>query len=830
MARETLKIRSGADVLQFFDGNANRLSAEFGGAYADAYDQVARDPNSMEAGWSRNVLGETAQAARNIRLNEIVDQGMRAAIEGLSDEKRRDVATIAVALAQAAGEIDSQVNRQVRMIDPDNAYRYRGFGGVTVMENAARLLIESGVSASERIKERVYRVADSPYLDVGTVVADVQAAEAMRKFKESGLKVGELVKEVIPAAAAGLAAGIHVGDEMQEAEEAKKKESDGRSERQRKDKYGDVSWTVVRERLNTGRIEEDGAERDLTADELAGLRASRRLRVEEAIDMGELELAAANLTDRIRTQADRTNYALHIEESAAAMEREALADAEYKNDPWLRGVAGDAVRATRFLAEADLAGSQLNTAERQKRGVHWDPDLPWEQLIDFETDQQREERTAREQREHERDLVEQQRRGRRSEWAVEKVPVEVRPPSVFDREFLRIHGIPEDVYPPPNIGDTKVYGVDVAGLLDEIYRTGNSSPEFQLRNFEHFINEQEGDNAATRVNKTVEMREHWREFVDGILPLMQFRLKFQDGKFESLGGSKDVAPLLGPGRKDCDINLVDIAKVWKKDVKAKRALGMWMAMDGNKVAGLSPEDQVFVDKYRGEFDRILHTSPKSENDLQADVKGKIAEIAKDMAGHLECGEARTNLMMSLATILGVRPLIGEYRKIYTEPGPFRTLVAAQENPLNTREVVLRPMIHKIKLGNETVSFGYVKGELAAKGVDGMLDSLTKFSEGHDLYKYWGGMAMVMDVMKKAKLMEEGEDGFEDSTQRGEKRDELYESLSALAEVPQINDFTLEKLKERPVYPGRGKKAKAGESFVQKEKRGLRRAWDKLTNF
>ncbi len=75
------------------------------------------------------------------------------------------------------------------------------------------------------------------------------------------------------------------------------------------------------------------------------------------------------------------------------------------------------MRGTRFLAEADLAGRQLTAAERQERGIHWDPKLPWKQLIDFETDEQKGERLRKEaaaeaerQRRHERDLVEGQRR------------------------------------------------------------------------------------------------------------------------------------------------------------------------------------------------------------------------------------------------------------------------------------------------------------------------------------------------------------------------------------------------------------------------------------
>jgi hypothetical protein len=157
-----------------------------------------------------------------------------------------------------------------------------------------------------------------------------------------------------------------------------------------------------------------------------------------------------------------------------------------------------------------------------------------------------------------------------------------------------------------------------------------------------------------------------------------------------------------------------------------------------------------------------------------------------------------------ASLIGFRPMFGEYRKIYTEPGPFETLRTADPG-----DVVLKPLTHKIKLGNDAVSFGYVERALS-QGVDQALVALGKLGNPFDLGKYWGGMAMVMDVMKKAKLMEEGVDSFRKASEREQERNKLYESLANM-EIPQISTRTLAALKGRRVYLREGKNFKARES-------------------
>lgn len=216
---------------------------------------------------------------------------------------------------------------------------------------------------------------------------------------------------------------------------------------------------------------------------------------------------------------------------------------------------------------------------------------------------------------------------------------------------------------------------------------------------------------------------------------------------------------------------------------------------------MSREDQAFANRYKREFEELLRTSPKDPDNLQAGVDARMQEIAREMAGHLGCGEATPNLMLSLGTILGVRPLIGEYRKIYTDGGPFQTLAEADRG--NAKELVLRPMMQKIKLGDGEKSFGYVAKRLEREGVDGLFAALNEFPQGQELGKYWGGMAVVMEAMKTVKLYEEGADDFPDFNKRKGERDKLLTGLIS-GEIPFISMDTFRALRNRRVYPNKGK--------------------------
>ena len=478
--------------------------------------------------------------------------------------------------------------------------------------------------------------------------------------------------------------------------------------------------------------------------------------------------------------------------------------------------------------------------------------------------------------------------GDASYFKARRIPPEKRTDAAIDEDFLRTFGLPETVYGHAELGENgyEALGHDVAGLLSDYFVTGVVPSELNIENMKREIRRLANGGRGV-AEKLSALTNTVAELQGAIFPLIEFGFKFKDGKFQSLGGNgKDALGLLHE-KSELKLNVPYMCEVWGKDDLAKRSLGMWLAMDDRVAWGdgrfradqrkgegdrtyrkvevvadkdtvfrewdhekkdfdlhrvkkgervvlsvavgeIADKDALFALKFAGEMKRLLYTSPKSENDLQAETRDQLKLVAEEMATHLSgnndrsvrCGTARTNMMLRFATILGFRPMFGEYRKFYTETGPYETLVSADPD-----DVVLKPLLYKIKLGNQAVSFGFVEKQLAT-GVGAMLGAVGKLGNPYDLQKYYGGLAAVMDTMKKSKLIEEGEDQYPDTGTRYKERDTLYQSLTTM-EIPQISRLTLEKLKKRKVYGGKGKAREAGVGFVERERRGIQRAWDAL---
>jgi len=369
---------------------------------------------------------------------EAVRTMVEVVLEQVESGDLGDRGKIAEALTVNAERVDAAVVQKIRTQNPNAVVEARGVGGIWALKEAARLEISGDPGVDAVLKERAEAFLGEPSVDwtkvavlktsrpdILGVIKDAAEAKRVIGFLVGAFTLDELL-EKLPGE------GKKEEPKPGPAAEAKPEEpkaEDERSERQKADKYGNVAYGVLRQRLQTGK--NDGGE-DLTFDEANWMRESARLRTEEAGELEVFDVAPSILTSRLKASADRQNYQQVVEEAAVSVEQHAQATNKYGENDYLRGAAGDAVRATRFLAEAELAGRRLTPTERQTRGVHWDPRLPWTQLIDHETDEQKEERLARERMEHERQLAELQAKG----WDLETFNQARGQMSAEEREFL----------------------------------------------------------------------------------------------------------------------------------------------------------------------------------------------------------------------------------------------------------------------------------------------------------------------------------------------------------------------------------------------------------
>lgn len=378
---------------------------------------------------TRERMADLQENIEAVRLDESARKLVVDTFEGSSSRIQNDPKLLAGELRKRAGDrgLDRMTKEEIKplanLTDAETVAGVKAVEGgeldgylpFKLQEAAERVEREGTKWLREKPVEKRESYTGETAQEAAERVARAAAQPAPAK-EEKGEVDWRKIAEILGISFAGDEAFEAWVKEMKKKKEEKKTpgpktEEDKRSERQKKDKYGHVSYGRLKVWMQNKRDEEGNG---FTAEQMKEMFVSVRMRVEEATERQLFEGAASILKNRLEKEATRDNYGLIIEDAAVAVENEANGVNDYKNSSWLKGVAGDAVRETRLLAERELT-TDTNRAvvldgEIEQR-VFWNPKLPWVQIIDYETDRQREERLANEQREHELKMAEKMRGG-----------------------------------------------------------------------------------------------------------------------------------------------------------------------------------------------------------------------------------------------------------------------------------------------------------------------------------------------------------------------------------------------------------------------------------
>lgn len=445
------------------------------------------------------------------------------------------------------------------------------------------------------------------------------------------------------------------------------------------------------------------------------------------------------------------------------------------------------------------------------------------------------------------------------DYRVERENAVVFDHSVFGPDFVTMHGLPQQIFEPPReLGQKMIRGTDTATLLGQIFKSGEVMPILSWENIAYTIRGM-GLDPAVQDQMIIDTFYRFNELRNGMIPLMIARYKTNDGSFASISGREGAGGVLNKGQGS--INLKEVIPTFRNDVLAKRALGILLAADGYTVGEILPEDLHLAQQLRVRFRQIIEVPTTSDarliEKLQKELGGGIevsrimpdektgwnvykvrksegwaqndmvkymdVDVGGQIATHLGCDIGRVDMMVMFYTVLGGGQRSVDYRELYQR---FPILREAYPCVLDEREpvgkqvkgdVLMAPLLRKLKVGDGEYGFGFIERELKLRGIGGMFDALLMLKDGNDLWKYWSSWGAISDAMKKVEDIQLGKDSFENINQRRLEIAKILDPFTA-GDPPQIRLKTLEAIKSMPVYAGKGRPTEA--ELIDKLVRGV----------
>jgi hypothetical protein len=412
--------------------------------------------------------------------------------------------------------------------------------------------------------------------------------------------------------------------------------------------------------------------------------------------------------------------------------------------------------------------------------------------------------------------------------------------NVFDREFLQEHTLPEKftVVVPGETGLYEARELSVVNLLTRAFVEGGApaefgDPRFRQAVFQVALHKTGGD----RIRADDLTTSAIDELNYGILALCSIRSS-NDGTFSTLSGDPKSSDPKSSALADAKFHLPLALNSLKGN--EKRALAMFLAMDDEDlplnnihetrivVGKMNEDDKKFAESYKADMVRILNlntdfteTKRDAAGQIEKDpktgeliiagdqeaVSRRMDEVADKMAEYLQCKPGKIKLALELATVLGMRQKILEYRKLYRN--------YSDSLLIDPEETATSHILKRAKVGEK----GYLAKKLETEGVDGLIEASKKLKGVTAMRaprSWWAGMRNLKDNMDSLANLRKGLGEAVTAENRAQKRDLIVKIVGQMRspEVPQISATTAEYLIKQPMESGKGEIAEARqESFI-----------------
>lgn len=426
----------------------------------------------------------------------------------------------------------------------------------------------------------------------------------------------------------------------------------------------------------------------------------------------------------------------------------------------------------------------------------------------------------------------------------------------YDQDFLKAHGLPSHIYIPVGVELHRRDMRTALALASNIGEFTGLSPE----NFIRGLIEDEKDKIRRNGERvelprdvleeiTVQGQEAYKEFVEGIIPMIVVRKK-DAGTFSSLVGQKEPKPNASPeqvrgalGVANFDLKMT--ARAYLRDPMAMDILGTWLAIRGREVADLSDKGGELA---RAFGRRVEEMNSQNDTYLTRDrATGVTKDIAERLASEFNVKPGLVADMQELSNLLVEGPEMQDFRtkklkkknKVLWDK-KFRREVLGRDGE---EEMAFAPVIEKVvytelRFKNGLPEMETVEGETRQKmkkvpkflssglesdgvgGTDGLLARIEKLNNGQVFQFQYAQMRNLTDGMDVVNEYIEGKDNFPNSDVRRKKIAELVEPWTG-GDAPMLGTIdTVEAIKKMPIYVGKGAAAEAGDDFLSREKAGL----------